>query len=972
MKQPRNKPTQAGVVLIMVLAVLTLLAIMGWAFIKTARIERSVSHSYADSVRARLVAQSGIERAVAELRKWASTKAYSPANEAWAYTGEDINKNGILDLGEDLNGNGVLDRVTLPLDEARKPENKDKIGFSLLATSGNYSGVLLSTYGAKGDYYQLKIIDSQSMININTEYVNTDVLERILTNLGKAIDPITPPIDATDAINITALRALKGRINHKEELKTLLTEDDYDRVKHYLTTDSWEDPATICLDSGVIRPQAGTACHTRYNYGAGYAAIRGEVGGYIHKEPRAPININLAEKPVLVAVLAGLKGIYLKPEDGQGLGLWHTSEITFATAQLIAQAIIERRSDPVLGAFKTWNTFNNFCDGTHPPDDPLDPPLPNSLEAKGIVDHYQAALLKANFNPNTDLNKFNPNESFFRGTDKFDVEQYSTEFCFSPAGHFEISSVGNVTKDGEIFASAQIDCVVKIWDILRHSTQSDFFRGTTMAEAPAGYPTTMADPTKVPPFYGYTFQTYPEPDITDPSGSGESLPAMCFFDGQVLLAALNTPALGYLFRAGYKENYDADNFAGDPFMTPDIKGPNLTSVANPILMGDLFPDGAYVEEDEVMGYYSPGNVAPTQGTITFWLKPNWERPIVHHHFVSLALPPPGFRAGFSQTMLFHFLYAHGDGALIMPYGDGNFQSALSFHFEGNPGDTNQRIVGQNYFENKFGSHKWIHLGISWDFTKNAPTDNESAAGRMYYNGALIYPVISRYPIGQSGPANDINYWTVTADTTAVITHTEAAYVDVTLDDGTTTTVLTTTVITSTQFVAAGTGVKNILRLGERQNVQAYGGTPGGTPDGTIDEFTVYPTMDTTNALPYSIYSAGRYYAQGNGWFLSKPLALLSPYDNNIKIGTVSWTEYNPFGAGSNFKFQIIKSTGELSAEFTDPGGANPVNLVLNPGEYIQYKFWCPITRKPLLDSPVLDDVTITLIKKPVYLDWRMH
>lgn len=917
MKRKRVQSTQVGVVLIMVLAVLTLLVILGWAFVNTARIERSVSRSYSDLVRARLVAISGIERAIGEMQKMG---IYTDPSDAWVYYGEDLNKNGELNLLEDINKNGQLDTASLPLDTARDHE----IRMSFQITDENYSGVLLSTYEEKGDFYQLKIIDCTNMININTPYQpildpdKEDVLARILVNLGKAIDPDNPPIkdgDPSEGQMIVDYRddLPNSQFATKEELKNLpfISEDDYERIEAYLTVNGWLDPSTVCLHENVGRPSAGAGCPIRYNYGAGddFNLVK----DYVLEEPRSPININLAEKPVLVAVLSDLKGIYLKPEDGAGLGRWYEASIDFDLAGTIADEIIKQRA---IKPFKTWNDFNDFCEGTD-----------DSLGDLGIIDHYQAALLKANFNPNADLNKFNPNQSFFRGTDKFDVEDHSTEFCFGSMGYFEVTCIGNVTKGGKVFASCQIDCAVKLWDVWRQTSHKDFYAGSTISSATAGISTHNAQ----------SLQIYPEPDYT--LDDGTSLPADAFFDGQVMLATTTTSEEDRLFRGGYsrkkKDNsgfdaFDANEAKGNKTMSPDIRGPNLDSVLCPTRLGGLFPDGVYVEDDEVLGYEAPGNVAPTIGAITMWLKPNWELPIGHHHFTSLASPPPGYTGDYSETMLFHFLYVHGSGAHIQPYGDANFWDCLAFHFEGNPGDTNQRCIGHNEATGFFQSHQWVHLAIAWNF---AEMGDYNKAGRIYVNGNRLY-CISRndYKIGGGGAAEDISYY-----------H----------------------------------GYTNILRLGERQNMQLYGGTPGGTPDGTLDEYTVYGDMKS-DAFMLSQYNIGRYYSGGDAEFKSyawKPI--LSSYtDNTAKIGTISWTEYNPYKDEfpTAFTFKVInKTTKEESAEFSEPGG-NQVGLVANAGDEIQYQFTCEVYSDvdPLVDTPVLDDVTITIIKNPEYLSWYMH
>ncbi len=62
-------PTRKGTVLIIVLGVLVLLALLAASFATLQSIERRVTHNYTDEVRAKLVAQSGIETAVDRLNQ---------------------------------------------------------------------------------------------------------------------------------------------------------------------------------------------------------------------------------------------------------------------------------------------------------------------------------------------------------------------------------------------------------------------------------------------------------------------------------------------------------------------------------------------------------------------------------------------------------------------------------------------------------------------------------------------------------------------------------------------------------------------------------------------------------------------------------------------------------------------------------------------------------------------------------------
>lgn len=105
---------QRGTVLLVALGVLALLAILATSFFTLASVERHVSHSYVDQVRAKMLAASGIEQALLEIRQ----TSWSPNA---TYCGEDWNDNNVDD-GDDANGNanGVLD--TLMMGTSTPPE----------------------------------------------------------------------------------------------------------------------------------------------------------------------------------------------------------------------------------------------------------------------------------------------------------------------------------------------------------------------------------------------------------------------------------------------------------------------------------------------------------------------------------------------------------------------------------------------------------------------------------------------------------------------------------------------------------------------------------------------------------------------------------------------------------------------------------------------------------------------------------
>jgi len=62
--------------------------------------------------------------------------------------------------------------------------------------------------------------------------------------------------------------------------------------------------------------------------------------------------------------------------------------------------------------------------------------------------------------------------------DKTDLNRSTTEFMFDSGGVYEIHSVGQVMKRGEVLAEKRLEALVKVYDVWRESTQRQFVRGT--------------------------------------------------------------------------------------------------------------------------------------------------------------------------------------------------------------------------------------------------------------------------------------------------------------------------------------------------------------------------------------------------------------------------------------------------------------------------------------------------------------
>ena len=102
-------------------------------------------------------------------------------------------------------------------------------------------------------------------------------------------------------------------------------------------------------------------------------------------------------------------------------------------------------------------------------------------------------MLKANFNPNSRINKFNPNRAAFVAVDKANLVKladegrnredahvgHTTDFCFDSKGIYEVTSfaeilVGQDEGSVQTFAETKRRSVVRVFDVLHHTTQRQF------------------------------------------------------------------------------------------------------------------------------------------------------------------------------------------------------------------------------------------------------------------------------------------------------------------------------------------------------------------------------------------------------------------------------------------------------------------------------------------------------------------
>ncbi len=599
-----------GLALILVTGVLGLLAVLAAAFVTMAQLERRASRQRLHATQAQLLARSGLEDALARL-----TNGQEASLAGTAFAGEDFDNDGSLSPGLEMDAEvfqkGKLNREDCPARDALRPSFfvKDPAGDPaprpVEGRLRGYSGVLgagtyaLKVTGEDGIYvnggdpsvpvnpavpdYNLNL---RRMLGILAEAIDREdgVNDGLPTDnvIGWALIDFRPPTGWKDLDAIKALAIQRGFLAKVEPLLP------------YLTTHAR-------VDRKVIRPNAvpgpfpgmeGTDYRSWADIKLAHEAYPLQPGTPEGKEPgferipvlptgklvgRAPVDLDWARtrRPVLIALLADLKGLYLDESvatplaSGDRIGTIRSAEIALGWG--LPADDCRRVADRILtstSALRTWDAWDAFCDA-----------IPDTL-LTGTTDLCQVKrdLLKANFNPNSRLNKFSPNTSLWKSVDKSDLLVYSTEFSLLPqAGAQALESVGRILgPDGRLLAQRLHSVSIAPAGLLTLSTQKEFVcddlgdllvagdegalrqPGFLMpGEAPfitegqgAGektwghrldvrglYPGSWMDGDSA----GASLQTFPEPVVDTGSGLSPLSTRAADYDGSVQLATIETP-----------------------------------------------------------------------------------------------------------------------------------------------------------------------------------------------------------------------------------------------------------------------------------------------------------------------------------------------------------------------------------------------------------------------------------------------
>lgn len=361
-------------VLMIVLPVLGLLALVASAFVAISITELKVSKGFVSKARARMIAQAGIEDAVAELRDQAMRQGFDSPQDPWVFR-NNVNVPAGDAVGTRTgHGTLLLDRQSNPavaIIPASFPSfGGNRAGRPLAATipvdgtlpadpppppaypyAYGYSGIVGGTNVPNGDYFMLKILDCASKFNLNSPNSVSPDANGALTqpNFVQMFDNLIAEIKNTYGAHIASLEAKHGppaglpagsllppEVNGANvlALRNALPNARFSSVQQLklLNAPLWAANPTSCelgmtflsdfltargwRDIDVVGPCPNASFPPGDATGMTLRTERDEVARGINPAfpGRYPINVNTAPKPVLVMALQGLAGRRIIPK----------------------------------------------------------------------------------------------------------------------------------------------------------------------------------------------------------------------------------------------------------------------------------------------------------------------------------------------------------------------------------------------------------------------------------------------------------------------------------------------------------------------------------------------------------------------------------------------------------------------------------------------------------------------------------
>ncbi|MFH1228324.1 MAG: hypothetical protein V1701_10545 [Planctomycetota bacterium] len=988
-------------------AIAVLLILIGTTLSTISRMDAELSKRYLDQLRARVLAQNGLVFAREQLQSINVRDFLLEKERTWQYYGEDLDANGRLDKNEDQNNSGYLDTIECLLKNALRPSfTSEKLIYKSNGRYVGYSAESTASYSGGNDVYSLKVVDCNSQININATDNGT---KQLLNNLGDilGIDAIKSEGGKKGKLGTAIYQARANRakgFTTKEELQQFLPADAYNKIKDYVTL-------YARVDGKVIKPRPYSTRPAPLKLGQEIFAWSELNPGIVEIEPRAPININSASKIVLMAALANLEGTYLqqkfkvdagiieggvdKPVEAftkTGIGV--LSQVTLKwpedrkSIEMIADRIINQR---VKKPFLEWSEFNRFCDGL------VSDGLFGRTDSQELLDLARAKedLIKANANPNTLFNKFNPDRIIYRELDKSDMISYTTEFCFAPGGCFEIESLGMVFRpvhkegksnklnaaDTQILESEYLlRSVVEVFRVYNETSQNDFDRGM-IAKAKKEH---------VGIYENKTLVTYPEPPAAKRLSDCDGFIGLNNLESKS--SSREKVTFQHHFR-GLKADYakgspDPVTYSGRP-----SEGSVLTAVNGDT--GNIYPDGIYSESGSCPAYAAQDNFVDGlaheklygskrfRGTVSFWLKPNYRLDSSKPRVIfSLTRPngvEPDSEYGYQVCQNVFELFAFPLNARVLPQWAGRLGVKPPGQFVwfweideslGNQPDEyifTHPLVEAATEEDSLAKdpyHNWLHVGIAWDTHPGKQKREVLNCRRCNGTGRIEWYRAGDIENKVMGPCRDCNGSGETLRNfgsedvyTFCINGRDLSHYAYNQP------ALFPPEIVHPMALAAD----NVIRFGEKPDATFW----NSSGDFTIDEITIQLNDSVSDAKTHIIdeYKNGRYY-KGTGSFMSGEINILPKSKRKDKPKKqrvmASWTVYYPGNwdkAKRGVEVQFLNDDQEPVSEFmSNPQGAEFDTIEQSLRYKIRFRGDSEELNTPLTETPFFDDISIMVFK----------
>ena len=450
----RYRPNNKAHALILSMAVLMLLSIMAIQFSGMTTLEMRASQNFQEGQGARMVAQAGIEFAIANIREGFEDPLYN----LWRYRSADSDANADPQFyanlfAEDEVGAGVS---LTAIQTVISGDNTNYPSFATDTTKVNIGGVDRMVSGwvnnNQNQVFTLKVFDVASQININS-FKDCSKLATVLDNLSWAIAQREPYKSSSGFDSAGPLHGLgtqifnnrpTGGYQSKSQLVGIsdstktISESDLQFVFDYITV----YPRPIDMTPSASNNNNTSFQRIRF-------ATPGNEKSY-QDDLRSPVNINTASWPVLVAIF-------------KDIGTSSTA-ISSDEAIVLANCVCLTRLAGIY--FTDLTNLFTFLDQNK-----------NSIFTTNA--EAKSAIVKANANPSVFPRRLNPDKIVYQSITKADMTHHTTEFCYSPLGFFEIGVLGECfDPHGVRISVCQHYTIAKIFDLYIQATQKDFEQGS--------------------------------------------------------------------------------------------------------------------------------------------------------------------------------------------------------------------------------------------------------------------------------------------------------------------------------------------------------------------------------------------------------------------------------------------------------------------------------------------------------------